>query len=116
MAKDVRLKLNDRKTFKELNMSTMHNPPHPGRILKSTVLGEEGGLAVQALADRLKMTRTAVSRVVNGKAGISIEMAIRLEALLGTSAETWVAMQADYDLWQAKQKRHPKIARLEVAA
>src|SRR6202035_6084781 len=89
MAKDARLKLNDRKTFKELKMSTMQNPPHPGRILKSTVLGEEGGLSVQALADRLKMTRTAVSRVVNGKAGISIEMAIRLEALLGTSAETW---------------------------
>ena len=84
-------------------MSTMHNPPHPGRILKSTVLGEEGGLSVQALADRLKMTCTAVSRVVNGKAGISIEMAIRLEALLGTSAETWVAMQADYDLWQARR-------------
>ena len=44
------------------------------------------------------------------------QMAIRLDALLGTSAETWVAMQADDDLWQAKQKRHPKIARVEVAA
>ena len=66
---------------------------------------------MQALADRLKMTRTAVSRVVNGKAGISIEMAIRLEALLGTSGETWVATQADYDLWQAKQKRRSGIQR-----
>ena len=63
---------------------------------------------MQALADRLKMTRTAVSRVVNGKVGISIEMAIRLEALLGTSAETWVAVQADYDFWQAQAEASSK--------
>jgi addiction module HigA family antidote len=93
-------------------MGKMHNPPHPGEILKDTVLGEGGGLSVTEFAARLGMTRVAVSRVVNGSAGISTDMAMRLEDALGTSAQMWLAMQAAYDLWQAK-KHHRKIKRIQ---
>lgn len=96
-------------------MSGMFNPPHPGEILADTVLGN-GGINVTEFARLLGMTRTAVSRVVNGHASISTDMAIRLEDALGSSAETWLTMQAAYDLWQAKKnaKRRKKIARIEI--
>ena len=90
----------------------MFNPPHPGLILKDTVLREDGGMSVTEFAERLGMTRTAISRVVNGKAGISAELAIRLSAMMNITARSWLAMQADYDLWQARKKRRPKIERL----
>jgi addiction module HigA family antidote len=90
----------------------MFNPPHPGRILKDTVLREDGGLSVTEFADKLGMTRAAISRVVNGKAGISAELAIRLAALLNVSARSWLTMQTEYDLWQIRNKRRPKIQRL----
>ena len=86
----------------------MFNPPHPGEILADTVLREEGGISVTAFAEKLGMTRTAISRIIHGKAAISTEMAIRLEEALGTSAETWLAMQAAFDLWQAKKRRRVK--------
>jgi antitoxin HigA-1 len=96
-------------------MSGMFNPPHPGEILADTVLGN-GGINVTEIARLLGMTRTAVSRVVNGRASISTDMAIRLEDALGTSAETWLTMQAAYDLWQAKKnnKRRKKIGRIKL--
>src|ERR1039457_1636760 len=96
-------------------MSRMFNPPHPGEILADTVLREDGGISVTAFAERLGMTRTAISRIIHGKAAISTEMAIRLEDALGTSAETWLAMQAAFDLWQAKKNKHrKKIPRIEM--
>jgi addiction module HigA family antidote len=58
------------------------------------------------------MTRTAISRVVNGKAAISPELAIRLAALLNVTARSWLTMQVEYDLWQLRNKRRPKIRRL----
>ena len=96
-------------------MTRMHNPPHPGEILADTVLGE-GGLSVTEFSRRLGMSRVALSRVVNGRAAVSAELAIRLAAALGGSAESWLNMQASYDLWQAGRKRRPRIARLEDAA
>jgi antitoxin HigA-1 len=93
-------------------MGEMFNPPHPGLILKDTVLREDGGISVTELAEKLEMTRTAISRVVNGKAAISAELAIRLAALQSVSAKSWLTMQADYDLWQLRKKPRPKIARL----
>jgi antitoxin HigA-1 len=75
-------------------MSAMHNPPHPGEILADTLLRADGGMSVTAFAEKLKMTRAAISRVVNGKAGISPELSLRLEEALGTSAESWLAMQS----------------------
>lgn len=92
-------------------MTRMHNPPHPGEILADTVLGEEGGLTVTDLAKRLGVSRVALSRVVNGRAAVSAELAIRLATFLGTSAEMWLNMQVTYDLWRAKKLPRPKIKR-----
>jgi len=93
-------------------MSEMFNPPHPGRVLKKTVCREDGGISVTEFAKQLKVSRVALSRVLNCRAAISAALAIRLEAALGSSAQMWVGMQSDYDLWQARKKRHPKIERL----
>jgi len=94
-------------------MSRMHNPPHPGEVLRDTVLAE---LSVTDFARRLGVSRVALSRVINGRAAVSAEMALRLSAALGGSAESWLWMQATYDLWRASRKRRPKIAPLKLAA
>ena len=94
-------------------MARMHNPPHPGEVLKGTVLRRAGGLSVTEFAKRLEVSRVALSRVVNGRAAVSAELAIRLAAALGGSAESWLRMQVSYDLWQAQRKRRPKIRPLE---
>lgn len=96
-------------------MSRMHNPPHPGEILVDTVLSD-GGLTVTAFAKLLGVSRVALSRVVNGRAAVSAELAIRLAAALGGSAESWLNMQVTYDLWHAKKKARPKIKPLTLAA
>ncbi len=97
-------------------MTRMHNPPHPGEILADTVLREDGGLTVSEFARRLGVSRVALSRVVNGRAAVSAELAIRLAAALGGSAESWLNMQVAYDLWHAAKRRRPKIARLRETA
>jgi len=93
-------------------MARMHNPPHPGEILADTVLRKDGGLTVSELARRLGVSRVALSRVVNGRAGVSAELAIRLAAALGGSAESWLNVQVAYDLWHAQKRRRPRIDRL----
>jgi addiction module HigA family antidote len=98
--------------MEDTDMSDMFNPPHPGRVLKNTVCRDDGGISVTEFANLLKVSRVALSRVLNCRAAISAELAIRLEAALGTSAQTWVGMQSAYDLWQARKKRHPKIQRM----
>ena len=90
-------------------MSRMHNPAHPGELLRE-YLPET--LGVTESAKRLGVTRQALSALLNGRAGVSAEMALRLEAALGTSAEMWVEMQAGYDLWLARQLRQPKVMRI----
>ena len=92
-------------------MTRMHNPPHPGEVLQDTVLSE---MTVTEFAKRLEVSRVALSRVVNGRAAVSAELAIRLAAALGGSAETWLRMQVAYDLWQAQKKRRPKIRPIET--
>lgn len=94
-------------------MAQMHNPPHPGEVLKDTVLRADGGITVTEFAKRLGVSRVALSRVVNGKAAVSAELAIRLAAALRGSAESWLRMQLSYDLWHAQKKRRPKIEPLE---
>ena len=91
----------------------MHNPPHPGEVLRDTVLSE---LSVTDFAARLGVSRVALSRVANGRAAVSADMALRLAAALGGSAESWLRMQASYDLWHAAKKRRPKIQLLKLAA
>jgi addiction module HigA family antidote len=87
----------------------MHNPAHPGEVLRDYL---PEGLAVTEAARRLGVTRQALSALLNGRAGVSAEMAIRLEAGLGTSAEMWIGMQTAFDLWKARQRPKPKVASL----
>lgn len=84
-------------------MGRMHNPPHPGEIIRDQCL-EPLGLSVTDAAKGLGVTRKALSELLNGHAGISPEMAIRLEKAFGSTAETWLRMQVAYDLWQAEQR------------
>jgi antitoxin HigA-1 len=94
-------------------MVRMHNPPHPGEILKDTVLRKDSGLSLAEFARHLGVSRVALSRVVNGRAAVSAELAIRLAAALGGSAESWLRMQVSHNLWQAQKKRRPKIEPLD---
>lgn len=87
-------------------MSQMYDPPHPGEVLQDTVLRE---MTVTDFAKRLCVSRVALSRVVNGGAAVRAELAIRLAAALGGTAETWMHMQVAYDLWHAQNKKRPKI-------
>ncbi len=89
-------------------MSRMHNPAHPGEVLKEWL----EGFSVTEAATKLGVTRAHLSRILNGHAGISADMALRLSGSLGTSAESWLAMQSAYDLWQAEQKPRPQVERL----
>ena len=84
-------------------MSRMHDPPHPGEIIKELCL-EPLGLSITDAAKGLGVTRKALSELLNGHAGVSSEMAIRLEQAFGSTAETWLKMQLEYDLWQAKER------------
>lgn len=93
----------------------MHNPPHPGETLREDILPELG-LTVTEAAAQLGVTRAALSRVLNGRAGISPEMALRLEQWLGVEnggrADLWLAQQAAYDLWQVRAKGLPRVERV----
>jgi len=93
----------------------MHNPPHPGEVLQDTVLADDR-ISVSEFARKLGVSRVALSRVVNGRAAVSADMALRLAAALGGSAESWLQMQAAYDLWRAARKRRPKVQPLKLAA
>ena len=79
----------------------MHNPPHPGGIVKAECL-EPLGLTVTRAARGLGVTRQALSDLVNERAGVSIEMAIRLSRAFGSTPETWLGMQMAHDLWRAR--------------
>lgn len=81
----------------------MHNPPHPGGIVKRQCL-EPLGLSVTRAAEGLGVTRQALSDLVNEKAGVSIDMAIRLSKAFGSTPETWLGMQTAWDLWQARDR------------
>ena len=100
-------------------MGRMFNPPHPGESLKEDILPALG-LTVTEAARQLGVTRTALSRVLNGRAAISPDMARRIEAWLGKDrggrADLWLGMQMDHDLWQAQQKPAPKVKRAPALA
>ena len=89
----------------------MFDPPHPGTILKDYL----GSVSVTTAALHLGVTRATLSRILNGNAGISAEMALSLSEALGTSPELWIGMQSQYDLWQASKNRRRKVVRLLVA-
>ena len=80
----------------------MHNPPHPGEIIKEFCV-EPLGLTVTKAAESLGVTRKTFSMLLNGKSGISPEMALRLSKVFGRTPEGWLRLQLQYDLWKAKQ-------------
>ena len=93
----------------------MKNPPHPGLTVRHDCL-EPLGLSITEGAKVLGITRQAMNNLASGKAGISAEMAIRLEKAFGGGAETWLRMQAAYDLAQAaKRTRMIKVRRVKDA-
>jgi addiction module HigA family antidote len=93
-------------------MTAMYNPPHPGEIIKEDVLKAES-IKVTEAARQLGVSRVALSRLLNGKAGVSVDMAIRLGQWLGTRPEVWLRMQDACDLWQARKSRRPEVKPLQ---
>ncbi|MDR3055189.1 MAG: HigA family addiction module antidote protein [Zoogloeaceae bacterium] len=96
-------------------MSHMHNPPHPGETLREDVLPALN-LSVTEAARELGINRVTLSRVLNGKAAVSIDLALRLEAWLdGPSAESWLKGQLAYDMWQARRAGGTNVERRSLA-
>ncbi len=90
----------------------MHNPPHPGKVIKSLCL-EPLGISVTEAAKALGVSRKTLSAIINGRASISPEMAVRLSLAFSTSSESWLNQQSQYDLWHAEQSRNRlKVKRL----
>lgn len=95
-------------------MTIMHNPPHPGELVKETM--ETLNLSARALAEALNVAPSTVQRLITGKSDVSPEMAIRLSIVIGSSAKVWMQMQDAYDLWHAQQHVDvSKLRKLEIA-
>lgn len=93
----------------------MHNPPHPGEVLRELCL-EPMNLTVTDAARSLGVSRKALSSILNGRTGISPEMAVRLSIAFDTSAESWLSQQLQYDLWHAEKNRKSlRVTRLRAA-
>jgi antitoxin HigA-1 len=92
-------------------MTMIFNPAHPGEVLKDYL----GDMTVKEAAARLRVTRATLSRILNGYAGITAGMSLRLSAALGTSPEFWLKMQVQHDLWHAR-KTTPKVRRFPHVA
>ncbi len=82
----------------------MHNPPHPGEVLRDLCL-EPLEITVTKAAKALGVSRKTLSAILNGRAGISPEMAVRLSIAFGTTAESWLNQQTQHDLWKAEHHR-----------
>ena len=98
-----------------MRMRRMFNPPHPGEVLKDGVF-EGGGITVTEAARQLGISRAQLSRLLNGRTGVSADLAIRLAIWLGSSPESWLRIQADYDLWQSERRGRPTVKRFRRAA
>lgn len=94
-------------------MSRMHDPAHPGEVLREWIPEQ---MTVTTAAEQLGVSRVMLSKILNRRAGISAEMALRLAAWLNTSPELWLEMQSAWDLWQAEQKPPPAVSPLRLAA
>ncbi len=101
-------------TIEVIERMQMHNPPHPGEIIKELCL-DPLGLSITRAAEALGVSRKTLSAILNGRAGISPEMAIRLSIAFDTSAESWLNQQIQYDLWLARQNQQEfKVEKLLV--
>ncbi len=91
---------------------TMHNPAHPGEILREYL----GKVSVGEAAKRLRIARSTLSRLLNGRASFTAAMALRLSDAFGTEPSMWLDLQQQYDLWQAAQRKRPKVQKFFRAA
>ncbi|MDZ7668319.1 MAG: HigA family addiction module antitoxin [Gammaproteobacteria bacterium] len=95
---------------------TMHNPPHPGEFINEVYLAPYG-VSLRKLAERLDVAPSTLARLVRGQSAVSPEMALRLSVALGRTPESWLAMQHNYDLWQARKEIDlRRVKRLDVDA
>ena len=93
----------------------MHKPPHPGEIIRELCI-EPVELSITEVGEGLGVSRKTLSAILNGRAGISPEMALRLAMAFNTTPESWLNQQSQYDLWQAKQEnKHIKVKKLYAA-
>ncbi len=90
----------------------MYNPPHPGAVIRMMHI-EPSGLTVTEAAARLDIDRKTLSRVINGRAAITVDMAVRLSEALNTSAKVWLGMQQSYDIWQVKHNKKIDFSRVQ---
>jgi addiction module HigA family antidote len=93
----------------------MHNPPHPGAILRDLYM-KPLKVSILDAAKALGVTSKHVSGIVNGRARVTADMAIRLAAVFATEAQLWVNLQGQHDLWVASQKKPPNVKPLHQAA
>jgi addiction module HigA family antidote len=94
----------------------MHNPPHPGEFITAVYL-EPNNLSGRELAAKLGVAASTLNRILTGASGISPEMALRLSKALGRSPESWLALQYNYDLWQARQRvKLGNVGRIRLTA
>ena len=93
-------------------MPTMYNPPHPGELLREYL----GSMPVGEAARRLRVARSTLSRLLNGRASFTAAMALRLSDAFGTEPGVWLDLQQQYDLWHASQRKRPKVERFSRAA
>ncbi len=94
----------------------MHNPPHPGEFIREVYL-EPFGISTRRVAEKLQVSPSTFNRLINGESNVTPEMALRLSKVLGRSAESWLAMQDNYDLWHARNQVDLKaVEKLEISA
>ena len=95
---------------------SMHNPPHPGKYIRETYI-EPFDISIRSLAENLGVAASTLARVVAERSAVSPEMALRLSKALGRSPESWLAMQDNYDLWQAKKSANlSSVQKMQFAA
>ena len=80
----------------------MHSPPHPGEFIREVYL-EPFHISLRSAAEKLRVSPSTLSRLINGRSDLTPEMALKLSKALGRSAESWLTMQSNYDLWQARR-------------
>ena len=99
-----------------LSLMTMHNPPHPGEFIRETYL-EPFDISIRSLAGNLGVAASTLARIVSERSAVSPEMALRLSKALGRSPESWLAMQDNYDLWQARKSANlSQVRKIPFAA